>query len=470
MANKAQKDTVVDWNALLQRHPIFEALGAKDKAFLLSDEISNKLVLDADEVVLRQGETGNSLFIVCDGSVSVTLEDHAGDPVRLHSLTEGEVFGEMALFGQQLRSATLTTVEPSKLLEIPGDEFLTLMKKHSEIAFYFLAKLTRRLTQNDNMILDNRMTGIDSSVVDLKNKLEIVSQATEAKLAASQTMFEQTNTRANEIIESAGRARTRLTAMLTTGTTILALIIGGSLWNLSTTMEKVTGLAVTVGERANEVETNAGKAKEDATKAGEDAAAGQKHLSDINDVRIKASAALETATKAKNDIVLIKLESLFEAFKKNRFSDLPVTGATADMFDSITAQYSLPDERITSYQTKFNTFLYVYSLTGTRYGDVATLYEKIQTKFPNQTRRSRLMSVYFSALSAIVNDKYEEAEDRIAEFSEMIDSVSEGTKGFWGEVPFTKESLPSAINVNNSDKSNLERRLQLLVSLLEKIS
>lgn len=285
MAKKNQNEQHIDWPMLLSRHPLFDSIDAKETAFLLSDEVSTKHVLDAGEIILKQGETGNSLFIVCEGKVAVKLKAPDGKEINLYTLGDGEVFGEMALFGQRPRAATLVAAEASKLLEIAGDEFLLMMQKHYEIANYLLAKLSQRLRHTDDMILSRRISGIDTSVSDLKNQLDVVIQTTDAKLAAAQSMFEQTNLRAGEAIESTNRARsdiiasadrkrTQITWLLSTATVLLGLITGAGFLSFERTLRQVEESASSAKKFATAAQESAGLAgdSESVAKTAEDAA------------------------------------------------------------------------------------------------------------------------------------------------------------------------------------------------------
>ncbi len=453
---------MIDWEGLLKRHPIFEALCEDDKAFILSDAISRKLVLGSGETIIRQRETGNSLFIVCEGTVSVTLEDQTGGSVPLYSLTEGEVFGEMALFGQQLRSATVTTVEPSRLLEIPGDEFLTLMKKHSEIAFYFLAKLTRRLTQNDNLILASRMTGIDTSVGELKAKLEVVRQTTEAKLAASQTMFDQTNMRANEIIEAAGRARTRLTAMLTAGATILSLIIGGGLWQLDKTLDKIQSYAQQAGEDAG----IASKKREEIAKTAEDStqlsAAMAENARQMAENTKKTEEATQLAAAANQKANELYYEMVLRSLKQN----------TGERF--INREFEriieLVDNSPPPSREQFYDYMHKISLAPENTKKVDALLKTAET-FDRRSKLEALLDFrYFAGLSYITRDDFDSASQQqkaLAQLAEQVrkDRVRELYRLARGRVDQLEHMI---VTGDPSTTVNLER-LRLLYELIESL-
>jgi CRP-like cAMP-binding protein len=85
--------------------------------------------VSADETVFRQGEAGDSLYVILDGRVRV----HNGDQL-LNYLGEREVFGEMALLDPEPRSASVTAVEPTRLFRLDQAPFYQLMEERPEVA------------------------------------------------------------------------------------------------------------------------------------------------------------------------------------------------------------------------------------------------------------------------------------------------------------------------------------------------
>lgn len=74
------------------------------------------------ETVIQQGEPGVTFYVVADGEVQVTV-----DGVQRRVETTGEFFGEIALLRESVRTATVTAVTPTTLLELDGDAFVTAL-------------------------------------------------------------------------------------------------------------------------------------------------------------------------------------------------------------------------------------------------------------------------------------------------------------------------------------------------------
>jgi serine/threonine protein phosphatase PrpC/CRP-like cAMP-binding protein len=107
------------------------------------------------EMVIRQGDKGDELFIVLDGKVAVSR----GDQVLTH-LGQGEHVGEMALIRAVPRSATVTAVGPAELVSIRRQDFFEILRKEHEVAvkmlWQFLGVLADRLDQTNNQLSDAR--------------------------------------------------------------------------------------------------------------------------------------------------------------------------------------------------------------------------------------------------------------------------------------------------------------------------
>jgi NADH dehydrogenase len=82
---------------------------------------------EAGEVIVRQGDPGDLMYIIMDGEVDVVQQQAAGGERVVATLTQGEWFGEMALFTEEPRSATVRTRTPVTVLAVDRRTFQTLV-------------------------------------------------------------------------------------------------------------------------------------------------------------------------------------------------------------------------------------------------------------------------------------------------------------------------------------------------------
>ena len=137
----------VNWQNLLQSHPIFSSLNENEIASLLWDEVSQERMYPQGAVILRGGEVGDSVFLISSGSVQVTLGGTGGPFFPLAILQAGEIFGEMAVLERRPRSATVLAKENCLLLEISGEEIRRLLEAHLEIQVKMYTIIRDRLRE-----------------------------------------------------------------------------------------------------------------------------------------------------------------------------------------------------------------------------------------------------------------------------------------------------------------------------------
>ena len=91
-------------------------------------------------VVIREGDQDESIYVVVKGTVRVSK-----DGVPLADYGAGSFFGEMSLFKEGLRTATVTAQTPVVLLRLERNHFVRVMQKHPEIAISVCRVLSRRV-------------------------------------------------------------------------------------------------------------------------------------------------------------------------------------------------------------------------------------------------------------------------------------------------------------------------------------
>ncbi len=109
----------------------------------------------ADEVIMREGDAGDAMYIMCDGSVAITKrlilelgDDAPRDKVMIRfRAEEGVILGEMALIESDVRSATVTALTPCRMLELTKENFYRLLEQYPDIGVKILLRLAQYLSQ-----------------------------------------------------------------------------------------------------------------------------------------------------------------------------------------------------------------------------------------------------------------------------------------------------------------------------------
>jgi len=109
-------------------------------------------VYAAGEQVIRQGDPGESLFVIMGGRVEVTAREGDTPAVKLAVLGPGDYFGEMSLMTGAPRVATITALEETRLLEVGKASFRGIVAAHPELVEQFGTLLRLRLAERTQAI------------------------------------------------------------------------------------------------------------------------------------------------------------------------------------------------------------------------------------------------------------------------------------------------------------------------------
>ena len=124
---------------------IFEGLSVSELAAIAS--ITEELECGKDEFVLREGEAGETMYLIIKGSVSVLkgVEKEGAREIELARMGAGDYFGEMALLEDTVRSASIKTSEDSRFLVLHKQEFTEIVREYPQIALHICRALSSRI-------------------------------------------------------------------------------------------------------------------------------------------------------------------------------------------------------------------------------------------------------------------------------------------------------------------------------------
>ena len=139
-AAETRRDNFLKTWESVSKVPFFAALGPAAIADVT--HMLRTMDLPARTMIIRKGQAGDCMYFIAAGEVEVDLP---GKKVRLG---EGAFFGEMALLGNNLRSANITTTRVSRLLVLDLVDFRLLMARHPDLAETIDAEASRRALEN----------------------------------------------------------------------------------------------------------------------------------------------------------------------------------------------------------------------------------------------------------------------------------------------------------------------------------
>jgi CRP/FNR family transcriptional regulator len=139
-----------DTARLLGRVPLFADLEQSDLEQLAHVAVPRSYA--AGEAVFREGDTGDTCYLVRSGSVRVTRRHSDGRMITLAELRPGDIFGELAMFGGETRSASVEALQPTRAMAILAADLRRILVRNPELAVKMLEGLANRLRQANERI------------------------------------------------------------------------------------------------------------------------------------------------------------------------------------------------------------------------------------------------------------------------------------------------------------------------------
>ena len=128
---------------LLGRVSLFAGLSERDLQELAQVAVPRSWL--PGEAVFREGDSGDTCYVIRSGCVRITRRHSDGRQITLAELREGEVFGELAMFGGETRSATVEAIEPTSGVALLAGDLRRTMLAHPDIAVAMLEGLADRI-------------------------------------------------------------------------------------------------------------------------------------------------------------------------------------------------------------------------------------------------------------------------------------------------------------------------------------
>jgi CRP-like cAMP-binding protein len=118
------------------------------------------------EVVLHEGDPGESVHLIRTGRFAVRVSTPTGDTATLAVLGPGDEFGELALLGTtNERTATVVALEEGETLTLSREDFVALRRDHPSVEKIIVAALVRRVDSLSRALLEALYVGVDRRVV-----------------------------------------------------------------------------------------------------------------------------------------------------------------------------------------------------------------------------------------------------------------------------------------------------------------
>jgi CRP-like cAMP-binding protein len=210
--------------ALLGRVPVFEELADDDLKRVAEVTVPRRFA--AAEVVFREGDDSDTCYVVHAGHARAIREHPDGRQITLATFGPGDIFGELAMFDDERRSATVEATDELEVLGILGGDMRRLLRRHPDMAVKLVISLGRRLRAANERLARQSFQTVQSRVAAVLAQLveqaqsegaapsDVAVVATQADLAKLAGSSRESASRFLAVLERAGvisQGRGRLT-------------------------------------------------------------------------------------------------------------------------------------------------------------------------------------------------------------------------------------------------------------------
>ncbi len=137
---------------VLAETPLFACLPEGDRLELAARMRSRHFA--RDEVIFHRDDPAGHLYVIVAGTVKVAIPDEDGHEIVVGFERGGEMFGELALFDDAPRSATVTAVAETVVLTLARDDFLRLLERNPRATREMLGLLARAVRRTSSRVED----------------------------------------------------------------------------------------------------------------------------------------------------------------------------------------------------------------------------------------------------------------------------------------------------------------------------
>lgn len=111
-------------------------------------------LVEAGEKIYQFGDLADRIYILKSGRIKVTRASSAGKEFILYFISPGEIFGELAITGKELRTGTATVLEDAFICAIDRQHFEDFMMRHPVVSLNVSRVIGRRKDRTERRVLD----------------------------------------------------------------------------------------------------------------------------------------------------------------------------------------------------------------------------------------------------------------------------------------------------------------------------
>jgi CRP/FNR family cyclic AMP-dependent transcriptional regulator len=195
---------------LLGRVPVFETLAPPDLERVAQVAVPRRFA--AHQVIFREGDASDTCYVVESGHARAMREHPDGRTIALAHFGPGDIFGELAMFDDEKRSATVEAIEDVEAIAILGADMRRLLREHVDISYKLVIALGRRLRQTNERLARQSFQTVQSRVASVLAQL--VAQARTEGAADGDVLVVATQAEVAQLAGSSRESASRFLAVL----------------------------------------------------------------------------------------------------------------------------------------------------------------------------------------------------------------------------------------------------------------
>jgi CRP/FNR family transcriptional regulator len=160
---------------LLANVPVFETLGPRELTRVAAVSVPRSF--DPGHVIFREGDASDTCYIVRSGHARAIRAHGDGRTLTLAHFGPGDIFGELAMFDDERRSATVETLDRLEAVAVLGPDMRRLLREHPDISVKLVIALGRRLREANERIARQSFQTVQSRVAGVLAQLVLQAQA-----------------------------------------------------------------------------------------------------------------------------------------------------------------------------------------------------------------------------------------------------------------------------------------------------
>jgi len=202
--------SAADVAGLLATVPVFETLEPGDLERVAAVAVPRAFV--PNHIIFREGDESDTCYVLSTGHARAVREHPDGRTISLAHFGPGDIFGELAMFDDERRSATVETLDEVQTVAILGADMRRLIREHPDLAVKLVISLGRRLRETNERLTRQSFQTVQSRVAEVLGQLCAQAQSEGATEGA--VLITTTQADIAQLAGSSRESASRLLAVL----------------------------------------------------------------------------------------------------------------------------------------------------------------------------------------------------------------------------------------------------------------